>query len=104
MQRIVVCYKISLQYKAIQICLSRQISIILGLFNLDKFKGILIIDCMKFILLLTADSLIDWIEFYAVSAIFQQCNGRMADRKKHVRAFTLYFIFFKSISKNICID
>ena len=44
-----------------------------------------------------ADILIDWIEFYAVSTIFQPCNGGMADRKKyvHVRAPTLYYIINK---------
>ena len=38
-----------------------------------------------------ADRLIDWIEFYAVSTIFQPCNGGMADKKKYVRAHTLYY-------------
>ena len=50
---------------------------------------------MTFISLLMADILIDRIEFYAVSTIFQPCNGGMADRKKYVRALTLYYIINK---------
>ena len=35
-----------------------------------------------------ADWLIDWLEFYAVSAIFQPCNGVNALSKQHENNFT----------------